>query len=536
MVSSSTSAETRFRQDSGILSTGGLLVLALATLTAGWFFADGLDALLVAWQLPEYSHGPLIPVLSALMFLRELKAFPAQPGPKSDRWPGVAVLILAFVVGALGKLARIDDIVAYATIIWVAGILLVSFGWNTGKHFWPPVVHLVYMLPLPGVLYYKLSTWLQMVSSELGVWILKLLSVPVFLEGNIIDLGVMRLHVAEACSGLRYLFPILSFSYIFAVLYRGPKWHKAVLLISAVPITVFMNSVRIAVAGLIANYYGVEWLEGFTHFFEGWVIFLACIVILFGLARLMLFFHPGKPSLADALDLEMSGMMAQLGRLRLVRPSAAMITAAGLGLIAVLAWQAVPDTRNIAPERSPFANFPRQLGDWRQAGPEERLTPQVAQTLGADDYRQATFQNQISSAPVGLFMAFYNDQSKGGVHSPEICLPSSGWEIAKLERVDIAPRLGVDGEFPLNRAIIQKGEARMMVYYWFQQGNRRVAWDFAAKFYLLADGIRTGQTDGGIVRLTTPMARGESEAEAEARLLDMTRGVIQPLPRFMPED
>ena len=517
-------------------SAAGLFWLAVATIAAGWFFIDGLDALLAAWQTPEYSHGPLIPVLSGLMFLKELKQYPPQPGPKSDRWPGVAVLLLAFTIGALGKLSRIDDIVAYATIVWVAGILLVSFGWNTGRHFWPPVLHLVFMLPLPGVLYYKLSTWLQMVSSEIGVWLLQLMSVPVYLEGNIIDLGVMRLHVAEACSGLRYLFPIMSFSYIFALLYRGPRWHKAVLLLAAVPITVFMNSVRIAMAGIIANYYGVEWLEGFTHFFEGWVIFIACIVIMFGLARLMLLFHPDRPTLADALDLETTGMMTQLGRIRLVQPSAAMIAAALIGLAALGAWQMVPENRGIPAERTPFALFPQQLGDWRQSGPEERLTPEIARTLGADDYRQATMVREDAATPVGLFMAFYNDQSKGGVHSPEICLPSSGWEIAKLERVDIAPRLGIEGGFPLNRAIIQKGESRMMVYYWFQQGSRRVAWDFAAKFYLLADGIRTGQTDGGLVRLTTAMAQGESEEAAEARLLDMTRELIAPLPRFIPED
>ena len=77
-------------------------------------------------------------------------------------------------------------------------------------------------------------------------------------ERHIIDLGVLRLHVADACSGLRYLFPILSFSYIFAVLYRGPIWHKAVLLISAVPIAVLMNSVRIAVAGVLAQKFGPE--------------------------------------------------------------------------------------------------------------------------------------------------------------------------------------------------------------------------------------------------------------------------------------
>src|SRR5690606_20774750 len=146
----------------------------------------------------------------------------------------------------------------------------------------------VYMLPLPGALYYGLSTWLQGVSSELGVYFLDLLRVPVYLEGNIIDLGPYRLHVAEACSGLRYLFPILSFSYIFAVLYQGPMWHKAVLLLAAAPITVVMNSARIALAGVIVNRWGIDHVEGFTHFFEGWVIFLSSVVLLFLLAWLLL--------------------------------------------------------------------------------------------------------------------------------------------------------------------------------------------------------------------------------------------------------
>lgn len=287
----------------------GYIWLALACIGAGFFFIDGLDALLKAWKRPEYSHGPLIPILSGLLFLRQLKEYPPEPGPKRDRWIGVTVLVIALLFGAMGKLANISDIVAYATIIWVGGLLLISFGWATGKHFWPPVLHLIYMLPLPGVIYFKLSTYLQFISSELGVFFLQLMNVPVFLDGNIIDLGVMKLHVAEACSGLRYLFPILSFSYIFAVLYRGPMWHKAVLLISAAPITVFMNSVRIAIGGVLVQKFGIEWLEGFTHFFEGWVIFLACIILLFLLARIMLFFHPSKMSLVDALDLDTDGLI-----------------------------------------------------------------------------------------------------------------------------------------------------------------------------------------------------------------------------------
>ena len=152
----------------------GLFWLICAIVASGFFFWNGIEELLVNWQLPEYSHGPLIPVLSGLLFLRQLKTVPVNPGPVTDTWPGVAVMMIAVTVGAAGKLIEINDIVAYAAIIWVGGLLLISFGWSTGKHFWPPVVHLVYMLPLPGVLYYETSTYLQWISSELGVYFLQL--------------------------------------------------------------------------------------------------------------------------------------------------------------------------------------------------------------------------------------------------------------------------------------------------------------------------------------------------------------------------
>lgn len=512
----------------------GLFWLALAVVGAGVFFADGVEALLHAWSLPEYSHGPLIPLLSLLLFLRQLKEYPPQPGPKRDRWVGVTVVVVSLAIAALGKLSGISDLVAYATILWIGGLLLVSFGWSTGRHFWPPVLHLVYMLPLPDTIYYKMTTWLQFVSSELGVWFLRLLAVPVFLDGNIIDLGITKLHVAEACSGLRYLFPILSFSYIFAVLYRGPIWHKAVLLLAAAPITVLMNSVRIAVAGVIVQYWGLEWLDGFTHFFEGWVIFIACILILFGLARVMLLFQPQKMGLAEALDLETDGLAQQAGRLRLVQASPALMTVVALMAASVLAWQAVPERGGQVIARDSFSLFPREIDGWRQDGPRRELSASVERSLAADDYIAVQLTHPDAAAPVEFFSAWYADQSRGGVHSPEICLPGGGWEIAWLERSDLTERMGWDTPFEVNRAIIQKGETRMMVFYWFDQKGRKIAWDMAAKYHLLADGIRTGRTDGALVRLTTLIDPDESDAEADARLMDVLNAVIGPLPRFIP--
>lgn len=526
--------ETDLPKSAATWLTPGMFWFLVAVLGAGVFFSEGLDALLVAWALPEYSHGPLIPVLSLFLFLRQLKSYPVDPGPKRDRWVGVLVILAAITLGALGRLSGISDIVAYATILWVGGILLVSFGWATGRHFWPPVLHLVYMLPLPGVIYYKLSAWLQLISSELGVWFLRIMNVPVFLEGNIIDLGILQLHVAEACSGLRYLFPILSFSYIFAVLYRGPMWHKAVLLLSAAPITVLMNSVRIAVAGVIAQQYGVDWLEGFTHFFEGWVIFIACILILFALAWVMLRLQRRKDSLAEALDLETEGLGTQAMRLRFIQASPAMVVSAVFVITISAAWQILPERGQTLVNRAPFTTFPRTLGAWEQDGPPRTLSAGVAQTLGADDYRAVQFQRPGAAASVEFFSAWYNDQTAGGVHSPEICLPGGGWEIAWLERSDLTDALNWDGPFNVNRAIIQKGQTRMMVYYWFDQKGRKIAWDFAAKYWLLADGIRTGRSDGALVRLTTQIVPGEDEADADARLMNFLQELHGPLERFIP--
>lgn len=518
----------------GQLMTPGMLLLIVMLVASAAFFAEGIAELLRAWQLPEYSHGPLIPVISALLFLRQLKSVPEHPGPLPDRRQGLLLLGFALSLALAGKLIRIGDLVTYAMILWVGAVLLISFGWARGKHFWPPVLHLIYMLPLPGALYYGVSTFLQGVSSELGVYFLHQLRIPVFLQGNIIDLGVYKLHVAEACSGLRYLFPILSFSYIFAVLYRGPMWHKAVLLLSAVPITVVMNAVRIAIAGLIVNRYGISAVEGFSHFFEGWVIFVICILELFALAWLLLFLRRDKLRLSQALDLETDGLGAQFMRLRHLRASSAMIgaTVAIMGL--ALLWQAVPERKTVIAPREPFALFPTEVEAWT-SGPPRLLDPQVAQILAANDYHSVVMLSPKAEAPVDLFMAWYADQSTGGVHSPEVCLPGGGWEIAELGQIK-AP-FAAPEPFELNRAIVQKGTSRMLVYYWFEQQGNRTASGFQAKFQLMMGKLTNGRNDSALVRISTPIGAGSAAdlAAAETRLNDFSAALLGQLPRFIPD-
>lgn len=516
------------------LNPAGLVLFILLVAGSVPIFWIGLVSLAQAWSTPEYSHGPIIPLVSLYLFLRELRNAPPPDLDVTDRWPGVLVIVAALALAAFGNLTRIPDIVTYALIFWIGGVVLTVFGWKRGIRHQLPVFHLVFMLPLPQFIYWKLTIFLQWVSSALGVWFVGLAGVSVYLEGNVIDLGVYKLQVAEACSGLRYLFPILSFSYLFAILYRGPLWHKIVLLLSAAPLTVLMNSVRIGVIGVLVDRYGIEQAEGFLHFFEGWVIFLICIAILFLMAVALQRLTPDPKPLSEAIDLDMQGFAPILGRIFGIRPSAALAAAALVTIAVSAAWaaqgnQAVPDI-----ERRPFAVFPRQIGEW--SGTSSRLDAEIEEVLGADDYLQANYLSTAGSGElVNLFVAFYNKQTEGsGIHSPEVCLPVGGWEVFSLEpyRVDMS---GTGyGAFDVNRAVIQKGLSKQVVYYWFEQRGKRMTNDFKAKASVLYDSLTMGRSDGALVRYVTPIRAGETEADADARLQEFMATSLKRLPDFVP--
>lgn len=519
------------RTTAGMLAGPGWFgALLLASVPLFW---AGFVSLYQAWGTAEYSHGPLIPLISLYLFLRELRRTPLPALQVHDRTPGLVVMALALLIALLGNLARIPDIVTYAFIIWVAGVVLCSFGWARGRQHQLPVLHLVFMLPLPNFIYWKLSIFLQGVSSQLGVWFVAQAGVPVFLDGNIIDLGVYKLQVAEACSGLRYLFPILSFSYLFAILYRGPLWHKAVLLLSAAPITVVMNAFRIGVIGVMVNAHGTQQAEGFLHFFEGWVIFMACVGLLFLLAIALQRLTPAPLPLRDAVDLDFDGFAAILARLGHMRRSGTMVAATLLTLSFSLGWHLIRPPAAPPIGRDPFVLFPNTLNGW--SATRAKLDPEVEAVLGADDYINATYAHPDERAPVHFFSAFYVKQTEGsGIHSPEVCLPVGGWEVFAISPVSVSFPQTSFGHFKLNRAVIEKGLNRQIVYYWFEQRGKRFTNDYLAKGSVLYDGLVSGRTDGALVRYVTAITRNETEAEADARIRRLMASTLPRLPRFVP--
>jgi len=517
-----------YRPSANWVGFAWLVVLVAASLPMFWF---GFQALAAAWVTPEYSHGPLIPLVSLYLFLRELRHSPPVTGDPGSRLPGMAVMLVGLAIALAGNLVDIPDIVCYALILWLYGLVLLCFGWPQGRRHWAPVLHLVFMLPLPQILYWKLSIFLQHVSSELGVWLVELVNIPVFLDGNIIDLGVYKLQVAEACSGLRYLFPILSFSYLFSILYQGPIWHKFVMLLSAAPITVLMNSFRIGMIAILVNYFGIEQAEGFLHFFEGWVIFLLCVGLLFIEAFLLQRLTANPKRLADAVDLEVHGLGTQARRIFAVKASPMLIFAALATAVISAGWTFVPQPQLVDPPRRSFDMFPYMIGDYN--GSFEQLDPDVARTLAADDYLASTYTDG-RNPPVSLFVAYYKDQTRGGgIHSPNVCLPNSGWEVSGLGPYQVDMDGTGYGSFKLNRAVIQNGMNTELVYYWFEQRGSRYTNDMLTKLAVMKDAYLRGRKDGAMIRFITPIENNDTAA-ADRRLQAFMHQALQKMPQYVP--
>ena len=145
-----------------------------------------------------------------------------------------------------------------------------------------PLLFLFFMVPLPATLFYAVAFPLQNLAARNAAWTLDLLGVPVLLDGNVIHLSQISLGVTEACSGIRSLISLLAVAVAWAALTLPGIWAMAVLVAAVVPITILANAGRVVATGLIGQWFGVEYAQGFFHTFSGWLVFLFAFVCLLG--------------------------------------------------------------------------------------------------------------------------------------------------------------------------------------------------------------------------------------------------------------
>ncbi|MGE3623408.1 MAG: VPLPA-CTERM-specific exosortase XrtD [Bdellovibrionales bacterium] len=461
-----------------------------------------------AWQTEEYSHGILIPFIALLLAAHMLSEKKPVPRPS---WLGILWLGLAFVLQFIGHLAAFYMAAEIGFILSAVGLSLVFLGRAATRIIAPALFYLVFAIPLPDLVQANLSQQLQLLSSTLGVATLDLLGISVFQQGNIIDLGTYRLQVVEACNGLRYLFPLMSFGYLVVLMLDDRLWKRVIIFLSTIPIALGLNSLRIALIGVTVNLWGAQMAEGFLHSFEGWSVFLACIALLAG--EIWLLRHIGPKGQFRYAYLSLPRWPIFGGRVELRAPG---FTAAVLAVFIFL-FGTLPneERREVVPPHPALATFPLFLEGWK--GQANRLEPDVLQALKLSDYWIADYRSAQALAPVNLYISYYERQRLGAMtHSPANCIPGGGWHIEnkRTESLTLA-----DGKtLTFTRLFIRRGEASQLVYYWYDERGRNFTELYAAKWYLLLDSISMHRSDGALIRLLTPLADGETDADAAARL------------------
>lgn len=520
----------------------GLYVsLCVVALLLGFMFSDALQYMASQWEKEEYSHGYLIPVISFWFIWSNKEAVSKYFG--EGGWFGVFIVVVGLAVGLMGELASLYVITQYAFLLILYGLALSLVGWKGTRLLWFPLAYLFFMIPLPAFLYNNLSSQLQLISSQLGVMVIRLFDISVFLQGNVIDLGVYKLQVVEACSGLRYLFPLTSFGFLCAYFFRAKLWMRVLVFLTTLPITVLMNSLRIGIIGVLVEYGGIEQAEGFLHDFEGWVIFIGCLAVLFAEMWLLVkLFIPGKTfSDVFVVDAEISketllenAEINSTSDSLIFGLSKSYLAACGLLLIMLPLSILLGGREDETPNRQRFATFPLQLESWK--GVEVGMEQKFIDTLRFDDYIIGNYSLKGDRQPVNFYVAYYASQRKGAsAHSPKSCMPGDGWQIGDFEQRQIGSLSTAIGEpLVVNRTVISKGESRQLVYYWFQQRGRVITNEYLVKWYLFWDALTQQRTDGALVRLVVTLPQGSSEVEADKKMADFLNVIFPELEKYVP--
>jgi exosortase len=257
----------------------------------GWLYAAVLKHLVGQWAHdPNYSHGFFVPVFSLFVIWSErdkLRKLALQPSNS-----GLIVLLFGLVVLAAGTLGAELFLSRFSLLLTIAGLVVITFGWNHMRAIFFPWIFLLFMIPIPAIVLNQITFPLQLLASKAAAVTLPLAGVPVLREGNIIQLPAMALEVAEACSGIRSLMSLATLAIIYGYLLEPRTSIRVILAFASIPIAVLANSLRIIGTGLLVQYWDPDKAQGFFHEFSGWVIFVVSLVMLFLLHRALQWMWP----------------------------------------------------------------------------------------------------------------------------------------------------------------------------------------------------------------------------------------------------
>jgi exosortase D (VPLPA-CTERM-specific) len=503
----------------------GLLTLLITFFICYW---ETLAGLFHIWSSDgDYSYAFLIPFISGYIIWERRKEITTTP--ISTNWIGGSFFFLFLIISVYGILGSSPSAVRSAIPLIILSITLFCYGKEVFKALGFPLSLLIFMIPLPTMFGTMIGVHLKSISTLLGEMILRLFGISVFVEGNVINLGVTKLQVVDACSGLRYILPLFAIGVVFAYFFEKARWKQFVLAVSTIPIAVISNGIRIGITGILAQKYGSKVADGFFHGFSGWLIFMFAFALLFVFYSILsLIFgktqYHNETNIGDKKRPE--GMKSKNNTIPLVVCSSFLL------FVGILSYT----TATLPPMKikDGFSNFPLIIKEWK--GRSENIEPEMITASGAEEAFSATYQDRYGSL-VSLYMGYRSSpflESENFFHSPYVCLPSSGWKtlIITDHKITKIPHFS---SITVRKMLSEKMGRKQLVYFWFQT-NKRTSFDVNInRFHLALHAILRDNTHDLFIRPITPVKPDETIEEAEERMDQFVRDMMSALLQFLSE-
>ena len=270
--------------------------LTIAILLVVLYYRVAVKLVYDWYTIPDYSHGFLVPFFAAFLIWDKRKVLKATPIKQT--WSGIALVVFSIMVLILGVYGVELFTARISFILLMTGLIATFFGWAMVRELRFPLLVLVLAIPFPAILFNRITFPLQLFASRIASQILPLLGVPVLLEGNVIELPVMKLEVAEACSGIRSLMSLFTLAVFYGYFLERTTSRRVILALASIPIAITANVARIVGTGLCVQYWDPDKALGFFHEFSGWVMFVVSLACLYLVHRAMRLISPVKAKLS----------------------------------------------------------------------------------------------------------------------------------------------------------------------------------------------------------------------------------------------
>ena len=254
--------------------------LAFLVIAFGFLYHHAILKLISDWSTDaNFSHGFLIPFVS--LYMVWYRQHEIRRTPKDPSNTGLYIIILGMLIHIAGNVGSELFLMRFSMIITISGVIIYYFGFRMYHVVMVPVLYLIMMIPIPAIIWNKIAFPLQLFAARISSETIGMLGIPVFREGNILHLSNTSLEVVDACSGIRSLTSLLALTGAFSFLAPLTTLKKWILFLSAIPIAVAVNVVRLTITGGLAAWVGPETAHGFLHDMSGLIIFGTALVLVY---------------------------------------------------------------------------------------------------------------------------------------------------------------------------------------------------------------------------------------------------------------